>query len=68
MSSTFLKAFDFDKPKESVDVILKRFKTSFALDDELVSYFKERAAIEDRYSVSPSNLVRARQTEQEDAE
>ncbi|KAL5037715.1 hypothetical protein RTP6_005105 [Batrachochytrium dendrobatidis] len=53
---SFLESFNFGSPRNSVDVVLKRLKKGVALDEEIAAFFKERAAIEERYSADLSRL------------
>ncbi|KAI8928067.1 Muniscin C-terminal mu homology domain-containing protein [Entophlyctis helioformis] len=53
---SYLDGFDFERPRESVDVVLKRLKKAVGLDDEMAGFFKERAAIEDRYATDLAKL------------
>ncbi|KAJ3152377.1 hypothetical protein HDU86_005906 [Geranomyces michiganensis] len=45
----------FEKPKESAELISKRLRAGQQLDDELANYIKDRAAVEEKYA---SELVR----------
>ncbi|KAI8917743.1 Muniscin C-terminal mu homology domain-containing protein [Powellomyces hirtus] len=46
----FVEAFSLDKPKESAELISKRLKTGLQLEDELANYFRDRAAVEEKYA------------------
>jgi hypothetical protein len=49
-----------DRPKEAVDLCCKRLKSALVLEDEAHSFFKERAAIEDKYAAELQRLYNKR--------
>ncbi|KAI9197501.1 muniscin domain-containing protein [Polychytrium aggregatum] len=54
-------SIDTSSPRGYVESLLRRLKRGKALDDELADYFKERAAIEDRYAKDLLRLANTRQ-------
>ncbi|TPX35567.1 hypothetical protein SmJEL517_g02084 [Synchytrium microbalum] len=46
----FVESFSFDKPRESVEILLKRLRKGKAIEEEVADYFRERAQIEERYA------------------
>ncbi|TPX47889.1 hypothetical protein SeLEV6574_g02396 [Synchytrium endobioticum] len=46
----FVESFSFEKPRESVEILLKRLRKGRAIEEEVAEYFRERAQIEERYA------------------
>jgi hypothetical protein len=53
---SFIQSFPLDKPKDSLDAILKRLKNGALLDQECALYFKERFPWSDSGQQLNSNM------------
>ncbi|KAI9000206.1 Muniscin C-terminal mu homology domain-containing protein [Gaertneriomyces semiglobifer] len=56
--TSYVDAFSFDKPKESLEILLKRLKRGVTLDEEVANYFRDRALIEERYANELARLTK----------
>ncbi|KAJ3052750.1 hypothetical protein HK097_005737, partial [Rhizophlyctis rosea] len=54
----FADSFSFDKPKETVELVIGRVKRGGVLEDVVAGYLRERAQIEEQYAQSLARLAR----------